>query len=799
MHSQVTIEEKPKRGIIMSRIDFNGGWRVSRLGSGEWKEVTLPHDAMIGEKRSIESAAGVNTGWILADDYEYEKSFFLPAEYEDKALTLEFEGVYRNAEVYLNGEKVACRPYGYTNFYVPLKNVVFGGENTVRVVAYNSDQPNSRWYSGTGIYRPVVLHVQPRKHILLNGIKLRTLGIDPAVEEIVVRTNGNGNVTASIERDGKLIITETRPLKEGVARFELPIEQAKLWTPGTPELYLCRVCYDGEEETVSFGVRTQACDREHGFMLNGERVIIRGACIHHDNGILGARCYAEAEERKIKKLKEVGYNAIRSAHNPCSKAMLDACDRLGMMVMDEYVDMWYIHKNRYDYADYIMDWYEQDIADMIDKDYNHPCVIMYSLGNEVAETGQKRGIEFFSKMRSVCKRLDPERPVTTGVNIFFNYLYSLGFGVYSDKKAEENPTKKVGSEFFNDLAGLTGDGFMKTMAMLPGCDRKTRDCYAAMDVAGYNYGIKRYRGDLKKYPDRIILGSETFCSDAYAFYEIAKKETGIIGDFVWAGMDYLGEVGIGSWEYREYAPDFRHGPGWVSAGSGRLDLNGDPLGEALYTKVAFELEDRPQIAVVPVSHTKEKHSPSAWKFSNALPTWSWNGLDGKRAKVEVYSRAPIIELQLNGKRVGRKKFRKNCRFDFKIKYFGGELTAIAYDQDGNETGRNSLITADDETKLSVIPEKSVVTKGEVCFVPISYTDGKGVWKPLGQGNVKVSVSGGELLALGHACPYNEDGYLSDTTKMYYGRALAVVRADEDSVTIKASDGMNTATATIVTE
>lgn len=288
LHLQVTIEEKPKRGIIMSRIDFNGGWRVSRLGGGEWQDVTLPHDAMIGEKRSIESAAGVNTGWILAGDYEYEKSFYLPEEYEDKVLTLEFEGVYRNAEVYLNGEKVAYRPYGYTNFYVPLNgHVLFGGENTVRVVAYNSDQPNSRWYSGTGIYRPVVLHVQPSKHILLNGIKLRTLKIDPAVEEIVVRTNGNGNVTVSIERDGKLIVTETRPLKEGVVRFELPVEQAELWTPETPELYLCRIRYDGDEETVPFGVRTQSCDREHGFMLNGKRVIIRGACIHHDNGIFG--------------------------------------------------------------------------------------------------------------------------------------------------------------------------------------------------------------------------------------------------------------------------------------------------------------------------------------------------------------------------------------------------------------------------------------------------------------------------------------------------------------------------------
>lgn len=777
----------------MERKDFNGGWRVRPLGGDRWDNVTLPHDAMIGEKRSMQSAGGVNTGWIEAHDYEYEKTFLCSNEYKNKILTLEFEGVYRNSEVYINGEKVSYRPYGYTNFYVPLNDhVVFGQENIIRVVAYNSDQPNSRWYSGTGIYRPVVLHVQEPKHILLNGIKLRTLRIHPAVEQVCVKTNGDGEIAVRIEKDGVVVADEVKQAKNGEACFELEIKNAFLWSPETPNLYVCRVRYGTEEEIVPFGIRTQSCDRENGFTMNGERVLIRGACIHHDNGILGARCYAEAEERKIRILKENGYNAIRSAHNPCSKALLDACDRLGMMVMDEYVDMWYIHKNRYDYADYIMDWYEQDIRDMIDKDYNHPSVIMYSLGNEVAETGQARGIEFFCKMRDVCKKYDADRPVTTGVNIFFNYLYSLGFGVYSDKKAEQSPNKKVGSEFFNDLAGLTGDEFMKTMAMLPGCDRKTRACYAAMDVAGYNYGIKRYLGDLKKYSQRIILGSETFCSDAYRFYELAKTKNGIIGDFVWAGMDYLGEVGVGAWEYREYAPDFRHGPGWVSAGSGRIDLIGNPLGEALYTKVAFDLEKKPQIAVVPVDHAGEKHSPSAWKFSNAIPSWSWNGLDGKRTQVEVYARAHVVELYCNGKRVGRKKFRKNCRFNFKIKYESGNLTAISYDKQGNEIARNCLVTAGNTTQLSLVPEKNIVKQGEVCFVPISYTDENGVWKPLEQGCVRIEVEGGELLALGHACPYNEDGYLADRTKTYYGRALAVIKATDSLVTIKATDGTHCA-------
>jgi len=774
----------------MIKLNFNDNWKWRRLGEGEWQEVTLPHDAMIGEPRNYESAGGTNTGRFEGHDYEYVKIFTIPAEYRDKDLTFEFEGVYRNAEVYLNGKKACYRAYGYTNFYVPANEFLnFDGENEIRVVAENSKQPNSRWYSGAGIYRPVNLFVAEKEHILMNGVKIRTIELTPMpVVEVIVQTNAPGEVTVQFLRNGKVVAEAKEPTHIDESAFAIIVENAELWTVETPNLYECRVTFQDDEWTGNFGIRTQDCTPADGFTMNGKRVIIRGACIHHDNGILGARCYQEAEERKIRILKENGYNAIRSAHNPCSKALLDACDRLGMLVMDEYCDMWYIHKTMYDYADYVQDWYEQDITDMIEKDYNHPSVILYSLGNEVAETAQVKGVEFFKKMKAVCKKLDPVRPVTTGVNIFFNLLHSMGFGVYSDKKAKENPQKKVGSEFFNTIAGIMGDSFMKNMARLHGCDVKTRDCYAAMDVAGYNYGILRYKHDIKKYPERIILGSETFCADAYAFWEFAKKNPALIGDFVWAGMDYLGEVAIGSWEYKEYAPEPAGALGWITAGSGRINLIGEPLGEALYTKVAFELEDKPQIAVVPVNHTNEKHSPSAWKFSNALPSWSWNGLNGKDAKVEVYSRAPVVELYVNGKKVGRKKFKKNCKFDFKVKYYDGEITAAGLDENGKEISRNSLKTAGDKTVLTVLPEKSEVKAGEVCFVRLRFTDENGVLKPLEHREISVAVEGGELLALGNACPFNLKGYLSDTTDTYYSEAMAVVKAGENGFCLTATAG-----------
>lgn len=781
--------------------NFNDGWKFRRMDRGEvWREVALPHDAMISERRTAESEGGTNTGWFEGYDYEYEKTFILSEEYADKEITFEFEGVYRNAEIYINGSKAAYRPYGYTNFYVAANAFLrFGEQNTIRVIARNADQPNSRWYSGAGIYRPVTMWVADKKHVLMNGVKIRTLQTDPAVVEIRVQTSEAGKVGVELSYRGKTVAAETKDAEEDCfAVFALEVKDADLWSPDHPALYHCKVCFGEDEWEDDFGIRTLSCTPSEGFTMNGKRVIIRGACIHHDNGILGARCYEEAEERKIRILKENGYNAVRSAHNPCSKAMLKACDKLGVMMMDEYCDMWYIHKTRYDYADYVQDWYEQDITDMIEKDYNHPSVILYSLGNEVAETAQEKGIEFFKKMRAVCKSLD-DRPVTTGVNIFFNLLHSMGFGVYSDKKAEQNPQKKVGSEFFNNLAGIFGDKFMKTMAKLHGCDVKTRGCYAAMDVAGYNYGILRYKHDIKKYPERIILGSETFCADAYAFWEFAKQNPALIGDFVWAGMDYLGEVGIGSWEYKEYAPDFAHGVGWISAGSGRIDLIGNPLGEALYTKVAFELTDKPLIAVVPVSHTGESHSPSAWKFSNAIPSWSWNGLDGKKAEVEVYSRAPIVELYVNGRRVGRKKFHKNCRFTFKVQYYGGDVTAVNLDRKGKELSRYTLKTAEQETFLSVLPEKQTVKAGEVCFVRLKYTDQNGTVKPLERGVLEIAVEGGELLAVGNACPFNALGYTGVKTDTYYGEAMAVVQAKDGNVTVCATDGKLSGKAEIKVE
>ena len=783
------------------------GWKCRHLGdTAPGKTVTLPHDAMLAEPRTALRAGGTNTGWYEGHDYEYRRTLTVPENELADTHILEFEGVYHNAEVWLNGQKAAFRPYGYTNFYVDCAPYLHAGENELRVIARNADQPNSRWYSGAGIYRPVQLWTAGGAHIALNGVKIRTLSLDPAVVEVRVKTTAPGTVRLTV---GDLPAVQQE--SDGEAVFTLTLDNARLWTPETPNLYTCRVSFADDEVTETFGVRKVEWGTD-GFLFNGKRHIIQGACIHHDNGLLGAVCDPDAVARKVRLLKENGYNAIRSAHNPCSKALLAECDRQGMLVMDEYIDHWYIHKTEHDYVDYFNEWWHQDLTDMVEKDYNHPCVVLYSTGNEVSETAQKRGIALTKEMTDFLHGLDDSRPVTCGVNIFFNFLSSIGFGVYSDEKAKkeaeraekakqrgEKAAKKkaVGSQFFNNLAGLLGDEFMKRGATLHGCDVKTRDAFANMDIAGYNYGIYRYKHDLKKYPQRLILGSETFCNDAYKFRELAKQEPRLVGDFVWAGMDYLGEVMVGSWEYADYAETFDGGPGWVSAGSGRIDLTGKPLGEALYTRVALEADNGPYIAVCPVNHTGDRHSPSAWKMTNAMPSWSWTGCEGRKANVEVYARAARVDLVLNGHTVGSKTLKNDCLAKFSIPYESGTLEAVSYDAADHEIGRCKLQSAGGTTRLTLDAEEPTVKPGHLCYIRLRYTDENGITKPLARGSIQVQVRGGTLVGLGSACPFNKHSYLDSETDTYYGEALAIVRmGDGDAMTIAASDGEYSAELTV---
>lgn len=812
----------------MKKIDFNHGWTVRRMEDGcEARPVTLPHDAMLSEKRDNTSTGEGNIGWYSGGDYEYVKVFDLPDEYRGKRLLLRFESVYREAEVFINDAKVAARPYGYSEFYVDAAPFLKDKGNVIRVIARNSHHPSSRWYPGTGIFRPVDLFLGEALCIPPDGVKITTLSVSPAEVEIRVRTSAPGRVRAVILYDDEPVAEaagESRhvgPFKpipanfgssaqtlspaqqcENEAVLKVTIPSARLWSTETPALYTVRLTIGEDCHEERFGLRSLTWDARRGLTINGERVILRGACIHHDNGLLGACSFPEAERRRVRILKENGYNALRSAHNPCSRALLEACDAEGMLMMDEFVDAWYIHKTKYDYVDHLKDWWQDDLRDMTEKDYNHPSVILYSTGNEVAETSQPQGIAFTREMTDYLHAMDPTRPVTCGINIFFNFLFSIGFGVYSDDKAEkaapapekEKPKKKhVGSDFYNTLALAVGDSFMKFGATLHGSDVKTRDAFANMDIAGYNYGLWRYKKDLKKYPQRLILGTETFCKDAYSFWKIAKDNPRIIGDFVWTGMDYIGETGEGAAEYADYKgeePCTR-----MTGGNGRVDLLGKPKAEAAYTRVAFEREPGPFIAVDPV-YEDEKLGLSGWQLTKSLESWAWRGCEGRKARVTVYAKGAEAELLINGKSLGRRKI-KGCSAVFKTTYENGEVTAVTYDEGGGEIGRRSLRTAGEKTQLRVLPEAESVSAEGLVFIPIRYTDPEGVWKPMEKHRLTVAVANGALVGLGSACPYTRGNYTDEQTDTYFGEAMAIVRADgSGDVTVRVSDE-STSVATVI--
>ncbi|HAL74728.1 MAG TPA: glycoside hydrolase family 2, partial [Clostridiales bacterium] len=399
----------------MIRIDFNQGWLFSKAGDTLQTAVTLPHDAMIHENRSPDSPGGSANAYFPGGRYIYEKTFTTLAEWQDKTLILEFEGVYRNSSIYLNDRKIGGRNYGYIPFHVDLTDHLNpGATNTLRVEVDNSQLPNSRWYSGSGIYRPVSLLIGGRTHIQPEGVRITTLSLEPAVIRVETEVTG-GEVIAEIY-DGQYKVASG----QGNA-VVLKIENASLWSAENPHCYTCRVMVSEQgdvvdEATVSFGIRTISWSPA-GLQINGKETKLRGACVHHDNGLLGAVSYPASEERRVRILRQAGYNALRISHNPASRSLLEACDRLGLYVIDETWDMWYIHKNKHDYATDFMAGYQDDIRSLVARDYNHPSVIMYSIGNEVTEPYEARGVELTRSMVDLFHQLDSTRAVTGGINL----------------------------------------------------------------------------------------------------------------------------------------------------------------------------------------------------------------------------------------------------------------------------------------------------------------------------------------------------------------------------------------------
>ncbi len=768
-------------GETMEKILFTDGWRYGLKGA-EKRPVILPHDAMQLQRRHPDEKSGSGGAYFPGGVYCYEKLWQAPAEYAGKRLLLHFEGVYRNATVRVNGKTVGSWRYGYSPFRLDVTDAVRAGEsNRIEVEADNSEVPNSRWYSGGGIYRPVWLWVGGRTRIEPYGLRVKTVSLEPAVVQVSVDTNA-AEAELEILRSGRTVATAT-----GV-QAEITIPDAALWDETNPALYTCRavVKEDGavaDTAETTFGIRMVTCSPQ-GLFVNGEKTLLRGGCIHSDNGVLGAASFPEAEYRKARLLKDAGFNALRIAHNPASPALLDACDRLGLYVMDEGWDMWYKRKTRFDYGLDFMDNYEADIRAMVETDYNHPSVLFYSIGNEISEPAEQKGVELAGKLADAFRRLDDTRLVTVGCNIMILYNSQIGDEAFDPNLDGSGGTfekqfEGMDSTKFNELTSQLG-AKMELTTRSPAADRASAPLFEKVDVAGYNYAYGRYELEGGLHPERVIVGSETFPQCIYRNWEAVKAMPYLIGDFMWTALDYIGEVGVGAWAYDADGAGFTKPYPWLLAEVGAMDLLGTPTGELYLAQAAWDLRTAPAIAVSPdVCHPGVVPAKGGWRGSNAIPSWSFAGCAGNPTSVEVYSRAPSVELRINGSSLGVKAPEEGVAA-YDCVYEPGVLEAFSYDASGNQTGYSRLESAQGATTLRLTQEPGEKTgPGALVFVDVELVGENGVVESCADRPVTVTVEGGTLLGFGSARSRTEERFTAGVYTTCYGRALAAVLLGPD--------------------
>jgi len=775
----------------VKRQQFCEDWTVrpkvnefAELGVSPPEEtVTLPHDAVIGTLRDPERGDGAPTGFFRGGTWEYTKKFFVPEEYAAKRIRIDFEGVYRSALVYLNGDLAGRWASGYTGFSIKADDFLrYGEQNVLRVEA--RAHRDSRWYSGAGIHRPVHLIVAEPVHVALDGVRVVTRDVDAdrAVVEIAT-TIENEDVrlrtvtveTTLLDAGNSVVTTDSAPVsvlsgEDAVFRQRLAVPAPALWSPGTPHLYRALVTVRTgddvlDEAETTFGVRTFQLDPVHGFRVNGEVVDLRGACIHHDNGVLGAAAIGRAEERRVELLKQAGFNALRSAHNPMSRAMLEACDRLGVLVMDETFDMWTRSKSDFDYALDFADWWERDVEAMVRKDQNHPCVFAYSIGNEIPEVGTPHGAVWARRLAERVRALDDTRFVTSGVNGLLATLDEVRAA--AAEQVAEGTGINTAMAGWGDVLDQVGASDLVT--------ERTAEVFATLDIAGMNYLESRYELDHDLFPHRVIVGSETFPTHIDKLWDLVQRHPHIIGDFTWTGWDYLGEAGVGRSQYADTPAGFMGAYPWLTAWCGDIDITGNRRPASYYREIVFGLRSTPYLAVQrPESHGRAVDA-TPWAWSDALSTWTWPGYEGRPVVVEVYSAADEVELLLNGKSLGRRPAgsRHRYRAEFEVPYAPGVLQAVASTGEGAE-----LRTATGEPRLVAIADRQVVRADvdDLAFVDIALVDADGVGFTSVERRVRVTVEGpGRLQGLGSGDPASTEPFTDDSHPTFNGRALAVIR------------------------
>ncbi len=795
------------------------GAEAPAFADSGWRTVYLPHDWSIEGRTDANNPSGAGGGFFAAGVGWYRKTFSAPADWHDKQVSVEFVGVYRDATVYLNGHKLGTHPYGYTSFSFDLTpDLSFTGTNVLAVRVDNSAQPNSRWYSGSGIYRHVRVVVTDRTHAAHWGVFVTTprASDDAATVAIQTRVENESSLPAAVtvettlyDRSGHEAGKSESALtiaagKEMEAAQTITVSKPALWSTASPVLYraVSRIREGGkvlDEVETPFGIRSLSWSAETGLLLNGEPVKLTGGSVHHDNGPLGAAAFDRAEERRVELLKAAGYNAVRTAHNPPSPAFLDACDRLGLLVLDEPFDTWKANKVKFDYGNNFDQWWKRDISAMVLRDRNHPSIVIWGIGNEIPELEVERGGAMGKQLADQVRSLDMTRPLT------------LAFpGTTTTPNAEA--------------------------------------VFSQLDITGYNYNlIPTWAADHQQLPKRIMLTTESLPTKAFPLWQISHDNAFVIGDLTWTAMDYLGESGIGAWSYGTPAeaqmaqqvmggmmnspmidkmflgmangvdvmaamaqspPDpaakaamavMFHGYPWHAAACGDLDLTGYRKPQSYYRDILWNGGDRVYATVRLPEPEGKKIIAVGWATYPTLPTWTWPGQEGKELQVEVYSGAEKVRLFLNGKLIGEQPTGREQEFKatFSVPYAPGTLKAVGMRGD-KAVAESELTTAGKATGLRVTADRSVVQADgqDLSFLTVEAVDAEGRLEPHADQEVQFSVSGpGVIAAVGNGDGQDSDSYRGDRRKLFQGRALVVVRTTRQSgpisVTAKApglSDG-----------
>jgi beta-galactosidase len=729
----------------------------------DWRNLDLPHDWSIEGKINPKNPTGGAGGYFPAGIGWYRKTFKAPDEWKGKKVSVYFEGVYMNSEVFINGKSLGIYPYGYSSFSYDLSPYLdFTGENVIAVRVDNSQQVNSRWYSGSGIYRHVWMMVTDKVHIVNWGVAITTPDVSAKKATVKVKTlvKNESSLHQSVILSTQLLDANSENAGSDQINVELAANSTKeitqtiivtnpwQWTPETPRLYDAQIKLTRNKNVVdktktSFGIRSIKFTPENGFQLNGKTIKLNGGCVHHDNGCLGAAAFDRAEERKVELLKQAGFNAVRTSHNPPSEAFLNACDRLGLLVVDEAFDCWKVGKNKQDYAQYFDQWWKRDLDAMVLRDRNHPSIIMWSIGNEIVERGTPGAVETAKMLVDAIKKIDTVRRVTSAV-----------------------------VENGKDWAIM--DPLM-----------------AVHDVAGYNYHLWNAPADHQRVPSRMIVQTESYPKDAFANWKLVTSNNYVIGDFVWTAMDYLGESGIGRWYYSGDVPGehWEHDlfP-WHGAYCGDIDLIGWRKPISHYRSLLYNNTEKLYMAVREPESDSLKIKTTWWAVWPTWESWTWPDYIGKDLNVEIYSKYPSVRLYLNDKLIGEKPTtaEQEHKAEFAVSYSPGQLKAVGVDND-KEMESTILQTSGDAAKIKLTADRKEITADgqDLCYVTVELTDKDGILQPNAANRLIFNIEGaGTIAGVANADMKDTDSYVGDTHKAWHGQAQVVIKSTHSASDIK---------------